>query len=292
MVVEDTEYTDDVESNDPPGPGRSRFAQMLQPAAEELALLTFRVGTAPWPALVPATSTRGWIERTGERFARRCLPLMMASQAGWFLINTQTFRATWDGGDSLESLRLDYLSGEPPHQAFSHFGYGIVTFHIPYLFRTPPGWNLLARGPANWPKDGALALEGLIETDWAMATFTMNWKLTATDRPVLFNAGEPFCMLVPQRRGDLERFRPQVLDLDSDPEVSRGYEAWRDSRDQFLLEFNQLDAGARGLKWQKHYFQGIAPDGTKAPAHQTKLDLREADDPAGWCPRHDRLIGP
>ena len=42
----------------------------------------------------------------------------------------------------------------------SHFGYGILTWTLPYLFRTPPDWNLLARGPSNLPKDGIQALEG------------------------------------------------------------------------------------------------------------------------------------
>jgi Family of unknown function (DUF6065) len=44
------------------------------------------------------------------------------------------------------------------------------------VFRTPPGCNLYVRGPANSPKDGIAALEGIIETDWSEATFTMNWS--------------------------------------------------------------------------------------------------------------------
>ena len=35
----------------------------------------------------------------------------------------------------------------------SHFGSGILTWHLPLLFRTPPGYDLLVRGPANHPKD-------------------------------------------------------------------------------------------------------------------------------------------
>ena len=271
-------------------PGRDRFAAMLQPAEEELALLAYRTGPPP-AAIVPAPATRAWIEATDQRFARRCLPLMMANQAGWFLLGSHSVRVTWDGGPGMEALRLEFLSGEPPYPALSHFGAGILTFTVPYLFRTPPGWNLLARGPANWPKDGAFALEGLVETDWAMATFTMNWKLTAVDRPVTFEAGEPFCMLVPQRRGDLERFAPRVDDFAADPEVSQGFAAWSQSRTQFLAEQQVPDSAAAKEKWQKHYFRGIAPDGTAAPAHQTKLDLREVDDAQGWSPPVDRVIG-
>jgi hypothetical protein len=242
--------------------------------------------------MVPAAATRGWIERTDQRFARRCLPLMMACQAGWFLIGTHSFTATWNGKDDTDAVRIEYTSGQPPYPALSHFGYGIVTFHVPFLFRTPPGWNLLARGPANWPKDGALALEGLIETDWAVATFTMNWKLTAKRRPVTFNAGEPFCMLVPQRRGDLERFQPKVLDLESDPEIRQSFLAWRESRNQFMSELNVPGTGANAQKWQKHYFRGTAPDGATARAHQTKLNLREVEDDAGWSPPVDSVTGP
>ena len=49
----------------------------------------------------------------------------------------------------------------------SHFGDGILTWHLPILFRTPPGYNLLVRGPANYPKDAVSPLEGIVETDWA-----------------------------------------------------------------------------------------------------------------------------
>ena len=272
--------------------GRTRFTSGQGADEEDLDLLVYRTSPPPWPAIVPASSTRGWIERTSDRFARRCLPLMMACQAGWFLVGTHSFTATWDGDDSLDALRLEFTSGQPPYPALSHFGYGIVTFHIPFLFRTPPGWNLLARGPANWPKDGAIALEGLVETDWAMATFTMNWKLTRVGRPVTFTAGEPFCMVVPQRRGDLERFQPRVLDMDSDPEVSRGYRTWQESRTRFIAELNVPGTEANDQKWQKHYFRGTAPDGTVAQAHQTKLNLREVEDSAGWSPPPDGLTGP
>ena len=51
----------------------------------------------------------------------------------------------------------------------------------------------------------------MIETDWSVATFTMNWKLTRPHWPVTFEIGEPICMVVPQRRGELESFHPQSL---------------------------------------------------------------------------------
>jgi hypothetical protein len=143
------------------------------------------------------------------------------------------------------------------------------------MFRTPPGYNLLARGPANWPKDGAYALDGVVETDWAVATFTMNWKITAIDRPVLFDEGEPFCMIVPQRRGELEEFEPRIVEIEDDPDVANAYREWTESRNRFLAGLGAAEEDAVKERWQKHYFRGSAPDGTKAPVHQTKLHLRE-----------------
>ena len=49
---------------------------------------------------------------------------------------------------------------------------------------------MLVSGPANTPKANIYALEGLVETDWAPMSFTMNWKFTVPDLAVLFKAGE------------------------------------------------------------------------------------------------------
>jgi hypothetical protein len=246
---------------------------MLEIEASEF--VAYRLSAEPAIRLVVAARDRPWMDATGARFANRCLPLLMANQAGWFLLSSHALRATWNGGNEKEALEVEYLSGSPPFPATSHFGSGILTWHIPYMFRTPAGFNLIARGPTNWPKDGAHALDGIVETDWAVATFTMNWKITALNRPVLFDEGEPFCMVVPQRRGELEGFQPQIREIADDPEVADAYAKWVESRNRFLRSLNTAEEEALKQQWEKHYFRGTAPDGTKAPVHQTKLHLRE-----------------
>jgi hypothetical protein len=242
---------------------------------EVIELIAYRLSPHPPIRLVPAARDRAWMDATGAHFANRCLPLLIGNQSGWFLLNSHRLRVTWDGGDGTDALELESLSGAPPFPATSHFGHGILTWHIPYMFRTPPGYNLLARGPANWPKDGAYALDGVVETDWAVATFTMNWKITAIDRPVLFDEGEPFCMIVPQRRGELEELEPRIVEIEDDPDVANAYREWTESRNRFLAGLGAAEEDAVKERWQKHYFRGSAPDGTKAPVHQTKLHLRE-----------------
>jgi hypothetical protein len=235
--------------------------------------------------IVPAPRWRDWINAMDERWANRCLPLLIANQAGWALLNPVGFEAVWDGRPSREGIRLEFDGDDPPHPipVESHFGYGILTWSIPYLFRTPPGYNLLARGPANWPKDGVSPLEGIVETDWTFSTFTMNWKLTREGHPVRFEQGEPICVVLPQRRGELESFRPEVRSMDADPETAAGAAHWARQRDQlnikkFLGEYSNDFADYRGA-WEQHYFRGQTAVGESAPVHQTQLKLADFERP-------------
>lgn len=265
-------------------PNRTRARTTGSPGHDKLViddplLIAYRASWWAPMRLIRAPAARSWMDATGERFANRCLPLLMSNQAGWFVLNSHTLCVTWDGGDDISSLHIEYLQGSEPYPAVSHFGYGILTWNIPYLFRTPPGVNLLVRGPANWPKDGAYPLEGLVETDWSMATFTMNWKLTCADEPILFSLDEPICMIVPQHRGALEAFRPEIRDLEAEPEVFDGYLRWSENRRQFLGDLQVPGSEAAKRAWQKDYFQGTTPDGLNVAEHQTRLKLRDFDEP-------------
>ena len=229
----------------------------------------------------PAQRWRDWINAMEERWANRCLPLLIANQAGWALLNQVAFEATWDGEPLRESVRIDFAGENPPFPTpvESHFGYGILTWSIPYLFRTPPGYNLLARGPANWPKDGVCPLEGIVETDWTFSTCTMNWKITRPNHAVAFDAGEPICVVVPQRRGELESFQPEIRSMRLDPETAAAAEQWARQRNdlnikKFLGQYSK-DFAEYKYAWEQHYFRGKTAEGEQAPVHQTQLKLSE-----------------
>src|SRR5439155_21136436 len=234
-------------------------------------LIAYRVHDYPSMQIVPAPTARDWMDRTHERFAYRCLPLNIANQHGWWLLNTHRIKAVWNGRDDKDAVSIVCKAGPKtsPCPAESHFGYGVLTFTLNYVFRTPAGWNLYCKGPGNYPKDGITPLEGIIETDWSVATFTMNWKMTTVNVPVEFDIGEPIAMICPVKRGEVESFVPEMRELNAEPALKEAFEQWSASRSKFNRELARGADWAIAKSWQKEYLQGVGP-GVKAPEHQVK----------------------
>ena len=226
----------------------------------------------------PAPVERDWMEATGQRFAYRCLPLNIANAHGWEILCPTGFHAAWNGGPTTDAIIIE-ADGGTTAPAISHFAHGVLTFHIPCLFRTDPGYDLIAQGPINRPKDAIAPLTGIIETDWAPYTFTMNWIFTRPGARVRFEAGEPFCHIFPVRRGELEDVTPQKRAMSSEPEVQRQFEAWRASRGKFNVDLKEPGSDARSERWQKLYYRGLDADAAPAAVedHRTRLRLKPFD---------------
>ena len=218
------------------------------------------------------------MDDTPNSYAYRCLPLNIANMHGWEVLSPCSFSVIWNGGEGLDSLRID--TDAPPHlRPVSHFGSGILTFYIRAVFRTEPKVNLYVTGPANCPKDGISPLTGIVETDWAPYSFTMNWKLTRPRKKVYFDEGEPFCMLFPVMRDMVENVTPEIRDIEADPDLARAYHAWAQSRAEFNTNLKVDGSDAQKDKWQKVYYRGKKPDGKDGTKdHRIKLHLREFSD--------------
>lgn len=247
------------------------------------SLTAYLIHDHPNMRVLPAPVDRDWMDDTNQRFAYRCLPLNIANQAGWFLTSPCTFEVYWYGTSAKQDLEIRYLDFQDTCVT-SHFGYGVLTFSLPYLFRTPPGINLWVKGPSNMPKDGIQALEGVVESDWATSTFTMNWKVTRPFEWIRFTRGEPVCMLVPVPRGLAESLIPHTAPLAANPELEAKYRKWEDGRKGFIENLHKLDPATVQRGWQKDYFQGKGQDGGVFDGHQTRLNLREFPPPAGTDP--------
>jgi hypothetical protein len=262
-------------------------------------LIAYELHQASEMPLSTAPVDRAWMDASHQRAPYRCLPLVIANQAGWWLSSPVAFTAYWDGGLAKENVQIHFdppsgtadlaglfapivVSADIPDHGIhedarvsSHFGNGVITFSIPYLFRTPRGINLWVKGPTNLIKDGVQPLEGIVETDWLSATFTMNWKFTRPNYSVRFECGEPICMVVPIPRGLAEQLEPVYSPLDANPELARDCREWDRSRANFNADLARLRAEAVQRGWQRDYMKGQTIRGERTEEHQTRLQLRE-----------------
>jgi len=220
------------------------------------------------PRIIAAPVERDWMDRTPNGFAYRCLPLNIANAHGWLILNTVQFVAEWSGDAGFEGVSISAMA-EGALLASSHFGSGVLTFSVNGLFHTEPGYDLLATGPFNSPKDAIQPLTGIIETDWSPFTFTMNWTFTRKRSPIAFERDEPFCMVFPMPRGLVEAVKPEFRSMDEEPAVQDAYRTWSESRQE---PSDMLRGRIVLLKFRHH---------AEVPERST-FDLRRPHSFAGW----------
>jgi Family of unknown function (DUF6065) len=225
-----------------------------------------------------------------DRHAYRCLPLTIANTHGWQVLAPVDFEVSWNGGASAKDLTVEALGAMPGNAPFEHFATsnfsrGVVTMHTGYLFRTPPGWNLLAGGPFNTPKPGIAPLTGIMETDWLPYPFTMNWQMLQPGA-IRFEKQEPFCAIMPVPKNYLPEWQVAIHNLADDPVLAAEHETFRDERTQFMQRLRAADAETLKQAWQKHYFLGRHPDGTKVGEHVNRMRLARPQDHSGTTPLH------
>ena len=122
---------------------------------------------------------------------------------GFELLCPHAFTATWNGGSRPEDIEIQ---GAAQSRDFvqSREGEGRITFHSGYQFKTESGQALWARGPVNAPKDGIAPLETMLDSSALPCTLTLSWKFTRPGQTVRFEAGEPFCTVLPCPMAGLE----------------------------------------------------------------------------------------
>ena len=240
---------------------------------DKLQITAYEVVEEPMQ-LRSAVRARDWIDDLPEKFAYRCLPLAIANQVGWEILNPVSFTARWNGKAGLDAVKISFHKEESVLVG-SHFGNGVLTFSLGYLFRTTKSHNLWVKGPANSPKDAIAPLEGIIETDWAPFTFTMNWQFTRKRHKVTFEKDEPIATVLPYPRHYVRKFDPTLKNLDENAKLYQQYVDWRDDRMKFNEELQQSGSEAEKQGWQRTYMKGEDQSGNTFAGHETKVQMKE-----------------
>jgi hypothetical protein len=199
--------------------------------------------------------SRVWMDSTPRGNAYHCLPLAVANERGWSLHNPVTQRFTWNGDLGRDGVKVE-ATGDNVDRALggSHFGSGIISFRVPFLFETDPGWTLAVGGPANADLPGLVTpLTGLVETSWAAVSLTMNWRFLSTGS-VIFKEGSVFANidLVPTQLPDA---RLEMCDFASWSRKT-SFEQWSARRREHMRKLHSGETPA-GRVWQREYATGV-----------------------------------
>lgn len=214
---------------------------------------------------------RDWMDSYTHSFAYRCLPLKIANESGWLIRCPIDFTAEYVNDDNpTKSVNINITGGDKDIYSKyirSHFGRGVITFSIPYLFRTPGSWCIWARGYPNYYKHNVSFLEGIIETYWSYSTFTYNIRLIEKNILVEFKRGEPIMFFTCIDLNELNKSSIQHIDINTNPDLKKAYEAWSISRSNF----NQSQRSPED--WQKDYFKGLKTNNEIQEQHLTTIKL-------------------
>lgn len=245
---------------------------------ENLHLECYRMADSGWE-IVPSSSKRDWMEAT-DGLANKCLPLLAANQMGWVILSPSDVSVIWDGGKAIESTKIIVHDEKYKKNISSHFGHGIFTFQVPYIFRTNEEIGLFVRGATNFWVENAQPLDGFVETNWSNYSFTMNWKVTSPDKVISLKKGDPICMLIPYPVRLLENVKVTYKSFLEAPESMKSvFSSWAKYRN----EFNNNKEREKG-SWQKDYFLGRKcpfsgdQEDNKGSPHRTKYNLPRFED--------------
>ncbi len=220
-----------------------------------------------FPKIEQGSSRRAWMDMTPDKHPYKCIPITRANAHGWTIRLPHDVVVQWDGGDQpgnlqiLEGLNMD----NGINMVDNSLGSGVLSFHPHTLVKTPKPYNLYVTGAPNELVKGAVPLTGVVETWWSPYTFTMNWKIRYTNRPVIFPKGLGYVHFFPVNSFELQNWSTVVKEIDEHPHAAEHLE-W--SKDRALNPQKRHD----------YYKHGVDPSGcpiADPEFHKLKLALQE-----------------
>ncbi len=167
---------------------------------------------------------------------------------GWDFLCPCAFEAVWHGGPGAEDVEIHLAENVENVTGQAGFvqsleGEGLLSFYPGYQCQTEAEHVLWVRGPINASKDGAVPLESVIDTSILPGTLTLHWRLTRPGQSIRFEAGEPFCTILPYPKAGLDEVTVEVMPLNGDvDDYERALESLAES--QALQDvFQRLSAG-------------------------------------------------
>jgi tetratricopeptide (TPR) repeat protein len=212
------------------------------------------------PHFVKAGQHRDWF----DSYFYHCLPLVMGNQHGFLMLTTYDFVCRWDGTSSIDGVSIHILEPllDPNYITLeSHFGFGILTVQSRYVYRTPPGVNLMVKDPPNYPIHGFSWMNAVVETDNLRRDFTFNIKITQPHLDIYVPRGTPIGCLLPYPRYFLDGYN--MSELKDAEELGKSQR----TVNYFSKERDDFDSSPR-----HRYMEGVDIYNIEFKHHQKQLD--------------------
>lgn len=191
-----------------------------QKVAKKKVLTAWQTLDKP-PKIVDPDLRRDWMDLIDDPKFLKEPSIKRANGFGWDVLNPVTFRVLWSGEDGKESLRIHWPSDRRSNIPLSVFGRGVLSFQLGYLFEAWEGMDILLKGPPNRYTEGLFPIEELVESFRRPTTYLMNWKLVVKNVPLVFEAGESICRVIPVSSRALrgEFLDPQIRLIGENPSL-------------------------------------------------------------------------
>jgi Family of unknown function (DUF6065) len=186
----------------------------------------------------PMRADRGALGVLPTAAFQYCEPITSASAFGWYVFPPMSFHLQWDGSDVLwtyegaeswfplsschfpqfpehfDANAPQDIKGYAPPFLSRLFSPGVVQIWSGLFVRTAPGWSLLIRSVANFPRSQSYEpFEGIVETDRWFGPLFVNVRLIATDRPIEFSTDRPLFQVQPLIRETYSEQHLRSFDL-------------------------------------------------------------------------------
>jgi len=156
-----------------------------------------------YPKIEPASVRREWMDKTYNKLAYLCTPLMDAMSDGWEIRLPQDVVVIWDGiSEGLDGENQDHvsiISGQFYKDikiASTDTGIGAITFVFSVVAETDDDHYLTISGPPNYMFKDAQALTGLLRSNRFMEhPMQITWKINTSNKEILFPKGMPICFI-------------------------------------------------------------------------------------------------
>jgi len=177
-----------------------------------------------YPKIEPAEINRDWMDKSYNKLAYICTPLVAANSNGWEIKLPQDVVVKWngisEGIEGEEQNNVQILSGEFYNNlkiATTETGVGSITFTFHLVPQTDPDHYLIISGPPNYIFKWAEPLTGLLRTDQFMDhPLQITWKINTSDEEIIFPKGMPICFITIHKKNIVEQTEVEIRQVDKE----------------------------------------------------------------------------